>query len=192
MTRIAEKTRQTKETDIKVKVNLDGTGNYSIQTPNNFFNHMLEQLAKHSNIDIELVANSLDNNFHHLIEDCAIILGQALNEASGNKRGIKRYSSVILPMDEALILCALDFSGRAYLRFNIKLKDEKTADFETVLLYHFFNSLATNSGMCLHLKMLDGIDTHHIIEATFKAFAKALGDCLRVVNDLIPSTKGVL
>lgn len=190
--RIAEKTRTTKETDINLKINLDGEGSYSIQTPCEFFNHMIEQLAKHSRIDIELNAKALDNNFHHLIEDCAIVLGQAINEALGDKRGIQRYSHTILPMDDALILCALDISGRSYLNFDFEIEDEKTADFETVLFYHFFNSFVANSGICLHLKMLDGFDTHHIIEATFKAFAQSLKTALKVVGDEIPSTKGVL
>ena len=153
---------------------------------------MLEQLSAHSGIDIELNAKALDNNFHHLIEDCAITLGQTLSEALADKKGIERYSSIILPMDEALILCALDISQRPYFKLDMELKDEKTDDFETVLLHHFFNSLAMNAGLCLHIKMLDGFDTHHIIEATFKAFAKCLKKSIVISGDKIPSTKGVL
>ena len=192
MTRIIEKSRKTNETEIELKINLDGCGKYSINTPNIFFNHMLEQLSAHSNIDLDINAKALDSNMHHLIEDCAITLGSAINEALGNKKGIKRYSNIILPMDEALIMCALDISQRPYLKMNIELKEEKTADFETVLLHHFFQSLCFNAGFCLHIKMLDGYDTHHIIEATFKAFARCLRESISIIDDKIPSTKGVL
>lgn len=192
MQRQFEKTRTTKETDINLKINIDGAGEYEINTPCNFFNHMLEQLSAHSGIDIVLNAKALDNNFHHLIEDCAITLGDALKNALGDKRGINRYASIILPMDEALILCALDVSQRPYFKLDMQLKDEKTDDFETILLHHFFNSLAMNMGLCLHIKMLDGFDTHHIIEAIFKAFAKCLKKALEITSDKIPSTKGLL
>ena len=192
MSRIVEKARKTKETNIELKINLDGDGIYKITSPCRFFNHMLEQLSAHSGIDIELNAQALDFNFHHLIEDCAIVLGSAINEALGDKTGIARYSSIILPMDEALIMCALDISQRPYFKMDVDLKDEKTDDFETVLLHHFFNSFSMNSGMCLHIKMLDGYDTHHIIEAIFKAFAKCLKHSINITSDKIPSTKGVL
>lgn len=192
MFRKVTKNRNTKETSIELKLDLDGSGEYKISTPSNFFNHMLEQLSAHSNIDIELEAMALDGNYHHLIEDCAITIGQAIQEALGDKKGIVRYSSVILPMDEALILCALDISQRPYFKLDMVLKDEKTDDFETVLLHHFFNSLAMNAGLCLHIKMLDGTDTHHIIEATFKAFAKCLKRAISIESDKIPSTKGIL
>lgn len=192
MTRIFKTNRTTKETDIEIKINLDGAGHYSIETPCLFFNHMLEQLSAHSNIDIELKAKALDNNFHHLIEDTAIVLGNAIKSALGNLKGIKRYSSVILPMDEALIMCALDISNRPYFKLDMELKDEKTADFETVLFYHFFYTLAMNAGLCLHIKKLDGIDCHHIIEASFKAFSRCLAESMKIVSDKIPSTKGQL
>jgi len=192
MQRIIEKTRKTNETAIELKINLDGKGIYNINTPCNFFNHMLEQLSAHSGIDIELNAQALDKNFHHLIEDCAITLGTAFKEALGDKKGITRYSSIILPMDEALILCALDISQRPYFKLDMELKDEKTDDFETILVHHFFHSLSMNMGLCLHIKMLDGSDTHHIIEAAFKAFARCLKNAVVVVGDSIPSTKGIL
>lgn len=192
MSRIIEKSRTTKETEISLKINLDGSGIYKINTPCNFFKHMLEQLSAHSSIDIELNALALDGNNHHLIEDCAIVLGSAIKEALGDKKGIKRYSNIILPMDEALILCAVDISQRPYFKSDITLKDEKTDDFETILLYHFFNTLANNMGICLHIKMLDGFDTHHIIEASFKAFAKCLKESIKIESDKIPSTKGLL
>lgn len=190
--RVFETTRTTKETSINIKINLDGQGCYSIKSPCLFFNHMLEQLSAHSNIDINLDAQALDNNFHHLVEDCAIVLGSAISNALGDSRGIKRYSSIILPMDESLVLCALDISKRPYFKLDANLKDEKTADFETVLFYHFFHSLAMNAGMCLHIKVLDGFDTHHIIEASFKAVARCLSESIKIVNDKIPSTKGQL
>jgi len=192
MNRLIEKTRTTKETDINLKINLDGEGKYIINTPIKFFNHMLEQLSAHSGIDIELNAKALDLNSHHLIEDCAITLGAAIKEALGDKKGIQRYSSIILPMDEALILCAMDISSRPYFKLDMNLKDEKTDDFETILLHHFFNSLCFNMGLCLHIKMLDGYDTHHIIEASFKAFAKCLKQAIAIVGNEIPSTKGLL
>ena len=192
MSRKINKIRNTKETSIELSLNLDGCGKYQITTPSKFFNHMLEQLSAHSGIDIKLEAMALDGNYHHLIEDCAITIGQAIQEALGEKRGIERYSSVILPMDEALILCALDISQRPYFKLDMELKDEKTDDFETVLLHHFFHSLAMNAGLCLHIKMLDGSDTHHLIEATFKAFAKCLKKAVCVSGDKIPSTKGIL
>lgn len=192
MKRIIEKSRKTNESDINLKLNLDGNGKYSINTPCRFFNHMIEQLSLHSKIDIELNASALDSNFHHLIEDCAIVLGSGIKEALQDKKGIKRYSSTILPMDDALILCALDISSRPYFRLSVDLKDEKTDDFETVLFYHFFNTLAQNAQLCLHIKQLDGFDCHHIIEASFKAFAKCLNDAIKVVGDEIPSTKGML
>lgn len=192
MSRISLKKRTTNETSIELNINLDGSGEYKINTPCRFFNHMLEQLSAHSGIDICLSAKALDNNFHHLIEDCAITLGQALSEALGDKKGIERYSSIILPMDDALILCALDISQRPYFNLDMQLKDEKTDDFETVLFHHFFNSLAINAGLCLHIKMLDGYDTHHIIEASFKAFARCFKKSITISGDKIPSTKGVL
>lgn len=192
MQRISEISRVTNETNIELKVNLDGTGKYEIKTPCRFFNHMLEQLSAHSNVDIFLEAKALDGNFHHLIEDCAISLGLALKDALKDKKGIKRYQDIILPMDDALILCALDISQRPYFKLTADLKDEKTDDFETVLFEHFFYSLSYNMGLCLHIKMLDGYDTHHIIEASFKAFARCLKEATKIVCDKIPSTKGVL
>lgn len=191
MQRIAEKTRTTKETRIDLKINLDGAGEYKIETPCKFFNHMLEQLSAHSSIDISLRAEALDSNFHHLVEDCAIVLGGAISEALGDKVGIERYSNIILPMDDALILCALDIS-RPYFSFDMELNDEKTDDFETVLFYHFFNTLAMNASLCLHLKKLSGFDTHHIIEASFKAFARCLKHSVKITSAKIPSTKGLL
>lgn len=187
--------RKTKETEISVEFNLRGTGKNSIHTPLNFFNHMLEQLSYHGKFDIALEAKSLDGDPHHLVEDVAIVLGKAFSEALLDKRGIERYASVFLPMDDAMCHCAVDVSGRPYCVCNFNLKDEKTADFETVLLVHFYNTFAQNAGITLHIKQIEGYDTHHIIEASFKAFARALKAACAVnenCKDELPSTKGTL
>lgn len=192
---IIEKTRNTKETEISLKFNPKGSGKYDISTGFKFLNHMLEQFAYHGNFDLELNAKSLDGDSHHIVEDIAITLGKAFIESLEDKKGIKRYSNVILPMDEALILCAIDISGRPYSKVDINLSDEKTSDFETVLLPHFYNSFAQNALITLHIKELDGIDTHHIIECSFKAFARALKAAIEIDPDKqndVPSTKGVL
>lgn len=192
---IIEKTRNTKETEISLKFNPKGSGKYNISTGFKFLNHMLEQFAYHGNFDLELNAKSLDGDSHHIAEDIAITLGKAFIESLEDKKGIKRYSNVILPMDEALILCAIDISGRPYAKVDINLSDEKTSDFETVLLPHFYNSFAQNALITLHIKELDGIDTHHIIECSFKAFARALKAAIEIDPDKqndVPSTKGVL
>lgn len=190
-----ETSRNTKETEIFIKFSPNGTGQNKIETPLKFFNHMLEQLSYHSKFDIELTAKSLDMDPHHIVEDVAIVLGSALKEALGDKRGITRYASVFLPMDDALCHCALDISGRAYCKCTFNLKDEKTSDFETVLLPHFYNTFAQNAGLTLHMRQIDGYDTHHIIEASFKAFARAL-KCASAIDeaakDVLPSTKGIL
>lgn len=184
--------RKTNETDICLELDIRGEGQSDINSPNSFFNHMLEQFAKHGNFDIKLNAKSLDNDNHHLIEDCAIVLGQAFKELLGDKRGIKRYASLILPMDDALILCALDISNRPYFKLDCAMPQEKTEDFETVLFYHFFNSFSNNLGANLHLKVLDGIDAHHIIEAAFKAVARCLKQAITIEGDKLPTTKGML
>lgn len=192
---IVEKTRNTKETEISLKFNPKGCGKYNISTGFKFLNHMLEQFTYHGNFDLELNAKSLDGDSHHIIEDIAITLGKAFIESLEEKKGIKRYSNIILPMDEALILCAIDISGRPYSKVDINLEDEKTSDFETVLLPHFYNSFAQNALITLHIKKLDGFDTHHIIECSFKAFARALKAAIEIDPDKendVPSTKGVL
>ena len=189
------KIRETNETDITVKLNLDGTGEYKIDTGINFFNHMLEQFAHHSMIDLEIGVNSHDKDNHHVVEDVAITLGTAIKEALGDKVGIYRDGEKTLPMDEALVLSVVDVSGRIFSKIDVTLKDERTSDFETVLLSHFFSSFAQAAGMTIHIKMLDGYDTHHIIEAVFKSFARAFKNAIAydIDNiDKIPSTKGVL
>ncbi len=189
------KIRKTQETEITVKLNIDGNGQHKINTGIKFFNHMLEQLAHHANFDIDIDVISHDNDNHHIVEDVAITLGSALTEALADKKGIVRYGEKILPMDEALVLSVVDISGRVFSKVDVCVKDEKTSDFETVILPHFFSSFAQAALMTIHIKMLDGVDTHHIIEAVFKSFARALKIAVSFDEknlDKIPSTKGVL
>ncbi len=189
------KLRKTAETEINVRLDLDGTGEYKIDTGIKFFDHMLEQFAHHSgfNLDISVVSHDKDN--HHIVEDVAITLGSALNEALGNKCGIKRYGEKILPMDEALVMSVVDLSGRVFSKVTAEIRDERTSDFETVIVPHFFSSFAQAALMTIHIRMIDGYDTHHIIEAMFKSFARALKEAVSY-NETnagkIPSTKGVL
>ena len=192
---IVEKQRNTKETQISLKFNPKGSGKYNISTGIKFFDHMLEQFTYHGSFDLDLSVNSIDKDNHHVIEDVGIALGQAFLESLEDKKGIKRYASCILPMDEALVLCAVDVSGRAFSNTVFDIKDEKTSDFETVLLPHFYHSFAQNAVITLHIKQFDGFDTHHIIECSFKAFARALRSAIEIdadKKDEIPSTKGIL
>lgn len=189
------KVRKTAETEISVNLNVDGNGSKKISTGIKFFDHMLEQLAHHAGFDLEIDVVSHDKDNHHVVEDVAITLGSALAEALGDKKGITRYGEKILPMDEALVLSVVDLSGRIFSKVDVTVRDERTSDFETVLLPHFFASFAQSALMTIHIKMLDGYDTHHIIEAVFKSFARALKTAVNYdVNniDKIPSTKGVL
>ncbi len=193
--RKSEKIRKTLETEVKIELNLDGTGKREIETPIKFFTHMLEQFAAHGGFDLKINVQSHDKDNHHVVEDVALTLGEAFKDALGDKKGINRYGSFILPMDEALSLAVIDLSGRVFSKVDINIKDEKTSDFETILLPHFFNSFAQASQSTIHIKMLDGSDTHHIIEAVFKSFARALNiSCAINENnkDVIPSTKGIL
>lgn len=193
--RKSEKIRKTLETEVKVKLNLDGIGNRKIETPIKFFTHMLEQFAAHGGFDLSIEVQSHDKDNHHVVEDVALTLGEAFKEALGDKKGINRYGSFILPMDEALCLAVVDLSGRAFSKTDVEIKDEKTSDFETVLLAHFFNSFAQASLSTVHIKMLDGTDTHHIIESVFKSFARALRVACSIDEsnkNVIPSTKGIL
>ena len=193
--RQSAKLRETKETKINVNLNIDGNGNYKINTGIKFFDHMLEQLAHHAGFDLEIDVTSHDKDNHHVVEDVAITLGQAFLEALGDKKGITRYGEKILPMDETLVLSVVDISGRVFSKTDVVVKDEKTSDFETVILPHFFASFAQAALMTIHIKMLDGYDTHHIIEAVFKSFARALRIAVSYdenSKDKVPSTKGVL
>lgn len=190
-----KKERKTLETEIKLELNLDGKGVHNIKTPIKFFTHMLEQLSAHGDFDINLEVKSNDGDSHHVVEDVAITLGEAFKEALGEKRGINRYGSFILPMDDALCLSVVDFSGRPFSKTTVEIKDERTSDFETVLLPHFINSFAVSSASTIHVKMLDGFDTHHIIEAVFKSLARAMKIACsfdETKQGKIPSTKGIL
>jgi len=187
--------RNTLETKINLKLNIDGSGKCSIKTDIPFFKHMLEQFCAHGYFDIDLEVKSLDNDLHHAVEDVAIVLGTAFKNALSDKKGIKRYGNAIIPMDEALVLCAIDLSGRAYSNTDLNIKEEKTGEFDTILIKHFFSSFASTSLCAIHLKALYGEDTHHIIEAAFKSFARAMKTACEIDekhNNAIPSTKGIL
>lgn len=173
--RIAKIERKTKETDIKLTINLDGDGKTDIQTGVGFFDHMLDGFARHGLFDLELsVKGDLNVDCHHTIEDTGIVLGKAIAEALGEKKGIKRYGSFMLPMDETLALCAIDLSGRPYLNFQADFTVEKLEDFDTEMFREFFYAVSYSAGMNLHLKIMDGGNNHHMAEALFKAFGKAL------------------
>lgn len=189
-------TRKTAETDISVEINLDGTGRYDNETGVGFFDHMLDQLARHSLIDMTLrCTGDLHIDDHHTVEDVGIALGQALAEALGDKRGIRRYGACLLPMDDALVRTALDLSGRPFLVWNLDLPTQKIGTFDTELVREFFQALSTHGGITLHVDMLHGVNSHHIAEAAFKSVARALRDAVDTdsrKSDAIPSTKGAL
>ncbi len=194
-TRVGIVDRTTKETDIRLKLNLDGTGEALIRTGIGFFDHMMTGFAKHGLFDVDLaVKGDLQVDTHHTVEDTGIVLGRAIKEAVGDKRGIARYGSVILPMDDALILCSVDLCGRPYLGYDLRLDREKVGEMETETVREFFYAVSYGAEMNLHFKQLDGINSHHIIEGAFKAFAKALDRATRYDQRIpcILSTKGVL
>jgi len=194
--RIATQARKTAETDITVEINLDGTGIYDNQTGIGFFDHMLDQLSRHALIDMKIRAKGdLHIDDHHTVEDVGIALGKALNEAVGDKRGINRYGECHLPMDDTLIRAALDLSGRPFLVWNVEMTAQKIGTFDTELVREFFTAFAMNGGITLNVAKLDGINSHHIAEAAFKAVARALRSALDTdprKADAIPSTKGTL
>ncbi|MBR4966191.1 MAG: imidazoleglycerol-phosphate dehydratase HisB [Lachnospiraceae bacterium] len=193
MKRIAEIKRKTKETDIAVKIGLDGTGSYDIKTGIGFFDHMLESLAKHGNLDLNIkTAGDLNVDTHHTVEDTGIVLGEAMKKALGNKEGINRYASFVMPMDDALVLVAIDLCNRPYLNFNYDFQVERVGYFETEMVREFFYALSYSAGMNIHIKVLDGQNAHHIIEAIFKAFANAFKIAASVDGDRkgVLSTKG--
>lgn len=189
-------TRTTAETDIRVAVDLDGTGVYRMQTGVGFFDHMLDQLSRHALIDMTVTATGdLHIDDHHTVEDTGIAIGQALARAMGDKRGIRRYGSCLLAMDDALVQAALDLSGRPYLVWNVEFPTQKIGTFDTELVREFFQALATHGGITLHVTRQAGINSHHIAEAAFKAVARALRDALETdprKADAVPSTKGTL
>ena len=194
--RIAKVNRKTKETSIEAEVNLDGKGVYKIDTGIGFLNHMLEQLSKHSLIDINLNAKGdLHIDLHHTTEDSGIVLGEAIAKALGDKKGIKRYAHAYIPMDETLSRVSLDISNRPYLVWNVKLKVEKLGEMDTELFKEWFQAFSQSAGITLHIENIYGDNSHHIIESCFKGLARALRLALekdaRAVDSL-PSTKGIL
>ncbi len=195
MSRTAEITRKTKETDIQIGINIDGTGKSEVSTGIGFFDHMLEGFSKHGFFDLTCKVNGdLNVDGHHTIEDTGIVLGNAIKEAIGDKKGIRRYGYFILPMDESLALCAVDLCGRPYLQFDCDFTSDKVGDMDTELAREFFYAVSYSAGMNLHIKMLTPGNNHHMMEAMFKAFGKALdmatGYDERVTDVL--STKGSL
>ena len=187
--------RKTLETEIFAELNLDGTGICQVNTGIGFFDHMLTLFAKHSFSDFTLKAvGDLDVDSHHNVEDCGIVLGQAIKEAIGEKKGIKRYGSFVLPMDESLVLCAVDLCGRPYLSMDNVFTVERIGDLETEMIREFFYAVSYSAGMNLHIKVLTSGNNHHMAEAMFKAFAKALDEATTVdprISDIL-STKGSL
>ena len=192
MTRIADVSRKTTETDITITLNLDGTGNYNIQTGVNFFNHMLESFSKHSMIDLDVKAEGdIQIDDHHTIEDVGILLGEAFLEAIGDKKGIRRMAHAIVPMDESVATVAVDISGRSYCNMKLDFKNAKIGDMTSDIIIHFFESFASSAKINIY-GTAEGANDHHKAEAVFKAFAKALKDAIKIEHDQIPSTKGTL
>jgi imidazoleglycerol-phosphate dehydratase len=194
--RQASISRKTKETDIKVKLNLDGSGDYNVSTGIGFLDHMLEQLSRHSLIDLEVEAKGdLHIDFHHTTEDTGIAIGEAVLKALGDRRGITRYGSALIPMDETLTRVALDVSGRPYLIWKVDFSRDKLGDMDTELFKEWFQAFAQAAGITLHVENLYGTNNHHIVESCYKALARALRQALEIdprKADAIPSTKGTL
>lgn len=194
--RIAKISRKTAETDISLCLNLDGTGIAKIDTGCGFLDHMLTLFAHHSGFDLEVKCKGdTDVDFHHSVEDIGIVLGDALAQALGDKKGITRYGSFLLPMDEALIMTAIDISGRGHLSYGLEIPAARVGQFDTELVQEFFISLARRANITLHIRQLAGFNTHHIIEGAFKSVARSLGIAAKIdpnKADAIPSTKGVL
>ena len=194
--RSAEIKRATAETNIQLRLSLDGTGAGNIATGVGFMDHMLTLFAKHARMDLDVSCKGdtyVDD--HHSVEDIGICLGAAIAKAVGDKRGIRRYGSMLLPMDEALVLCALDLSGRSCLRYTAQIPTEKIGTFDTELVEEFLLALTRSAGLTLHIRQMDGISSHHIVEAMFKALGRALREAVSIDESLggeIPSTKGVL
>lgn len=195
MERIGQVNRKTKETDIQASLSIDGTGKSMINTGIGFFNHMLEGFSKHGFFDLNLnCEGDLAVDGHHTVEDCGIVLGTAIKEALGDKVGIKRYGSFVLPMDETLVLCAVDLCGRPYLNYDASFTTERIGYLDSELIREFFYAVSYSAGMNLHIKVLDGGNNHHIAEAMFKAFGKALDEATTIdprIHEVL-STKGSL
>ena len=194
--RKSEIKRKTAETDIKLKLNLDGKGNSKINSGSGFFDHMLTLFAKHGRFDLEVYCKGdIDVDYHHTVEDIGICLGQAFTDALGDKKGIVRYGNFILPMDEALILTAIDLSGRSMLVKEFDIKASKVGDFDAELLEEFLLAFTRTANCTLHVRQLSGSNAHHILEGTFKCLARALKQAVSLDKDFldeVPSTKGVL
>ena len=193
--RSAAMKRKTFETDIVLNLNLDGTGKTTIQTGVGFFDHMLTHIGKHSVSDLEVsVTGDLEIDCHHTVEDTGIVLGEAIKAAVGSKEGISRYGQAIIPMDEALILCAIDLSGRPYVDVDTPFTVDRVGDFDTEMVEEFFRAVATHAGMNLHIQVMRGKNNHHIIEGMCKAFARALRMAVTLDSRVqgVPSTKGSL
>lgn len=194
--RTAKTVRKTNETDIIINLNIDGTGVYKNDTGCGFLNHMLDLFAKHGQFDLNInCKGDVYVDYHHTTEDVGIALGEAFLTALGDKTGIKRYGDVIIPMDETLVLCAVDFSGRCCVIDKLDIPSEKVGDFDTELVDEFFAGFSRSSKITLHIKKIYGTNSHHIIEAAFKAFARAIKNAVTIDDRLknqIPSTKGVL
>jgi len=196
MSRAGEARRKTKETDVRVRVDLDGSGRAEVKTGIGFFDHMLEALARHAPYDLEIAATGdLHVDAHHTVEDVGIVLGQALAQALGERRGIRRYGEATVPLDDALARVVVDVSGRPYVAFHAEPPTwQKLGDYDVALTPEFFRALATHGGLTLHLDLLRGQNAHHAVEAVFKAAARALGDATRLDPRVtgVPSTKGTL
>jgi len=195
MNRSAEIRRKTEETDIALKLNIDGKGNSTIATGIGFFDHMLTLFSKHGLLDLEVKAcGDLHVDAHHTVEDIGIVLGQALKEALGNKESIKRYGTSYVPMDEALAMVSLDFGGRSYIVYNVNYTNERIGNMDTELVEEFFRAVSVNAGMNIHINVLYGNNNHHIAEAVFKAFGRAVDEASRRDERIegVMSTKGAL
>lgn len=194
--RKSEIIRKTNETDISLSLCLDGTGKTELDTGIGFLDHMLDLFAKHGRMDLKVkCTGDTYVDFHHSAEDIGIVLGQAFKEAVGDKKGIKRYGNMLLPMDESLVLASLDISGRAFLKYDLIIPTEKVGEMDTELIEEFFISFVRNADITLHIKQLDGTNSHHIIEAAFKAVARAIREAVSIdekAKDEIPSSKGLL
>lgn len=194
--RTSEIKRKTAETDIELFLDIDGTGKSSVDTGCGFLDHMLTLFSKHGRFDLNVkCVGDTDVDYHHSAEDIAIVLGSAFSEALGDMKGIKRYSDIILPMDEALILEAVDVSGRCYLQYDVNIPTQKVGNFDTELVEEFFLAFVRKAGITLHIKMLSGTNSHHIIEGIFKAFGRVMAAACEIderYKDEIPSTKGIL
>lgn len=191
--RISEISRKTAETDISVRLCIDGEGKYSIESGVGFFDHMLSSFSKHSGFDLDVkCTGDTYVDFHHTVEDVGIVLGKAVKECLGDCKGIERFAYAMIPMDEALVISAVDVSGRGGAYITLDLQSNRVGDFDTELVYDFFESFAKEAGITLHIKQERGRNTHHIIEATFKSVARSLKYALRITSQGVPSTKGVI